>query len=190
MTARLTTWKQDVAGLGAIALIAAAAWFLVLAPRADARKQADNLRLQTDLLRSQVAMIEAQARAARTDLRAAESAPSWARGLRPASDFNRVLAALNQAAAEAGVTIDQLTPGPRDQEPEMIRRRISLAGRGEYLAAAALLATIRDEFPDVSVVAISASRGSSESGGAAVLSLELAWHAQPEPADGPARNPP
>lgn len=174
------TWREDAGGLGAVALLAVAVWMLIVGPGEDARKQSDHLRTQTDLVNSQVAMIQAQARTAQADLAAARERAEIGFPLREPSEFNRVLAALNQAAVESNVALDQILPGAVEREPEITRFRLAIAGRGTYPAAVAFLERLRDGFPDVTVLALSASRGSEEGDATALLSLEIAWHAQPE----------
>lgn len=174
------TWREDACGLGVIALLAGAVWLLVVEPGADARDQCALLRSKTDLVRSQIAMIQTQSRAALTDLEAATLDAGSTLPLRPASDFNRVLASLNQAALESGIMLDQLNPGDVERTEETTRFRLSIAGRGSYPAAVTFLSLLRTQFPDVTVLALSATRGSTDTQGAALLSLDLAWHAQPD----------
>ena len=174
------TWREDACGAGAVGVMAVAAWLLVLRPGADARDQAADLRVQTDLVHSQVAMVQAQARSAHADLVDTTGRLGPSRPLRPVGEFNRVLATLNQAAVEVGLTLDQIMPGESDQSEGIERQRISVSGRGSYQGAIAFLETLRDRFPDVTVLAFSATRGPADSSGEATVSLELAWHAQPD----------
>jgi hypothetical protein len=67
------------------------------------------------------------------------------------------------------------------------RHKISVAGRGSYPGAIDFLEVLRDRFPDVTVLALSASRGQGPEPVQADVSLELAWHAQPDPAAKPGR---
>lgn len=187
MTPYWRTWREDAGGIGAVGLMIGAAWLLVVEPGADAREQAKGLRTQTDLVQSQVAMVQAQARSAEGDLLAASADAGPARPLRHASDFNALLASLNQAALESGVALDQIRPGVVDRTPQTSKHHVALAGRGTYPAAVAYLLAIRDAFPDVTVIALSAQHGGETEDHAALLSLELAWHAQPDPK--PTRNP-
>ncbi|GEM_PF-7096278 len=179
-------WREDAGGVGVIALMAAASWLLVVEPGADARQQALGLRTQTDLVQSQVAMVQAQSRTAEGDLAAASAQAGPARPLRHPTEFNGLLASLNRAALESGLALDQIRPGAVDRTLETSKHRITLAGRGTYPAAVAYLLAIRDQFPDVTVVALSARHGGEADDHAALLSLELAWHAQPDPK--PTRN--
>lgn len=181
MKAQWRTWREDAGGIGAIAVMAGAAWLLVVEPGAEARQQAMGLRTQTDLVQSQVAMVMAQARTAETDLAVASGEAGPARPLQHPTEFNRLLASLNQAALESGVALDQIRPGEVEQTEETGKHRISIAGRGTYPAAVAYLLAIRETFPDVTVIALAARQGGDGEDGLALLSLELAWHAQPEP---------
>jgi hypothetical protein len=187
MNAMLRTWREDVGGVAAIAAMGAAVWALFVQPGASARQRAADLRVQTDLIVSQVAMVQAQARTAEADLASARSLIGPAHALRPAADFNRLLAELNQAAVDTSFVLDQITPGPVERLDDVSRHKISVAGRGSYRGAITFLETLRDRFPDVTVLALSASRGQAEESMPADVSLELAWHAQPEPAGKPKR---
>jgi hypothetical protein len=183
----LRTWREDAGGLAAIAAMGAAVWVLILQPGASARQQAAALRVQIDLVTSQVAMVQAQARTAEADLDNALARLAPTHPLRPAADFNRLLTELNQAAVETKFVLDQITPGPVERLEDVSRHKISVAGRGSYPGAITFLETLRDRFPDVTVLALSASRGQGETNTPADVSIELAWHAQPDPAGAPKR---
>ena len=179
MTIAWRTWREDAAGVGVLLALAAGAYFLVLVPRRSTHEQAQTIRAQTDLVLSQVAMTGTQRRVAEQQLGAVETGVGPDAPLRPASDFNQLLARLNDAAVRSDITLDKINPGTIEHTPELTRRRISLAGQGSYPACVTLLRTIRDEFPDVVVVAVSSTRGGPDTAGRAMVSLELAWHAQP-----------
>lgn len=187
MTSAWRTWREDAGGVGVLLALAAGAYFLVLVPRQSTHEQAQTIRDQTDLVLSQVAMVGTQRRMAEQELGAVATGTGDDAPLRPASEFNQLLARLNDAAVRSEITLDKILPGTTEHTRELTRRRISLAGQGSYPACVTLLRTIRDEFPDVVVVAVSATRGGPDTSGRAMVSLELAWHAQPSP---PANPPP
>lgn len=180
MTTTWTTWREDLGGLAVIALIGAGAWLGMVRPGAQARQEADRLQLESDLLRSQVAMVQTQLRNANTDLQSITRGLDDAVALRPPEDLNRLVADLNSAAQGAGIVLDRIVPGAMEHLPETTRHRISLSGRGTYAGGVALLRTIRDDFPDVSVTVLSALSNPSDQAAPALLSFEVAWHAQPE----------
>ena len=180
MSAQWATWREDLGGTAFLGVLAAGAWLLVVQPGADAREHAIEIRTSTHLLQGQVAMVLAQSRAAQEELTDHTRGAGPHHPLRAASEFNSMLALLNQAAVANGIALDRIAPGPVDRAKETTRFRLNVAGLGSYPSTIDFLIALREQFPDVTVTGLSAQRGTEDTGDQPMLSIDLAWHAQPD----------
>lgn len=141
--------------LGAIGLLAAVsgAWYVAgFQPLLSAKQRAAELGEEAGRQREDVhaLVVERDRRAAQLVELERDLSKTTVR-LKPASALNAQLAAITQLAESERIVVDRVEPGAPLDTPLAIRVPVTFAGRGTSAAAVRFLASLRGQFPDISV---------------------------------------
>jgi Tfp pilus assembly protein PilO len=177
------SYTRKVVGLGLLACAGLSAGSYLLGVRPAIARLADRAAAEEELHARQAAADKAVA-----DLAVARARLAAARReldalplrLEPAAAVNRRLNQLAEAAAAAGVTLNEVQPHPPVDGPHYQTVLIRVGGTGGYPACAAFLHAVRDRFPDTSVRLFEAQNPTPDRDrNVAGFRLDLAWHAAP-----------
>lgn len=186
--------RIDAAGLGIVAALIGAGYFVGVEPVLNARARVEEKRRDIDeQVRAaneseQLINIEQGKLAAIRRLFDTTSVQ-----LSPPSDINRRLAVISGLAERHGVRLDSLNPGAETSDPsvgQFTTVPIKLAGGGGFLRVSGFLHELLSEkYPDIEVRGLSMTApGPDEGPDKAAFAIELRWYAAPAAsADAPAR---
>jgi Tfp pilus assembly protein PilO len=102
--------------------------------------------------------------------------------LRPATDVLDQVAALSRAAAEAGLTLDEVKPGQAVGKERFATLPLHMSGTGAFPGFEAFLHRVRTSFPDTGVVAFEIKGEPEHADKPASFSVDLRWYASKLPA--------
>lgn len=179
-------WRIYAAGAVACAAVSGGAYLFglrpVLAHRDAYAAEADELQARREKARA----VSAALATARFQLDGTtRDVAALPLKLEPGSAVNARLARLAEVAAEAGLVLDEVRPGPPVAGPHYEALPIRVGGTGTYPACAAFLHRLRDQFPDVGVKAFDCANPSgaldtkSPTGPVASFRADLAWYTLP-----------
>jgi len=107
--------------------------------------------------------------------------------LESARNINQRIASLTSLAAGAGLSIDEVLPGPTKRSPRFDRVPVRMNGTGSYPTCVAFLCKLTRTFPDTSVGSFELSGDPQKPGSPARFHLDLIWYAAAEAKHAPAR---
>lgn len=178
---RKAFWQVTAAGVTACLAATAGGYVLGVSPALDhlterranldelATRRQKAIDLRADAAAAAKRLVDARREVADLPLR-----------LEPASAVNRRLNRLAEAAAAAGVALNEMQPQPAADGRHYQTVPIRVAGTGSYPACAAFLHALRAQFPDTAVRSVDATNAApGRTGNVATFRLELDWHTAP-----------
>ncbi len=173
----------DGAGVGAIAVIALAAWFAVAAPWTRAHHRTVELRGLVEKRQQDLDAERDRLRSLRSACQALEAQLAERSGkLLPAGQLNHRINELARLASDCELTVRTLTPGKAHARPRYVTVPIQMQGQGSFPACVRFIAGVADRFADTAIPSLMITGHPEKLAGASEFSFELAWHALPEAA--------
>lgn len=165
-----------VGGTLTILAILAGMWVLTIRPAIERRDAVDALKLANERATHRVNSLELEVSAARRDVaKAAEELESASVRLVSVDARNSRLAEITSLAAGLGLSVDELSPGEPQRGELFSRVPIDMKGRASFPDFARFIHQLHGEFLDTDVSSFRIAR----SGGDAVYTVRLVWHATP-----------
>ncbi len=168
------------AGLGAIGLVAVAAWLVVVRP-SSAQEHERELLIRR-LAEAEPRLIELETTLARTraETDAARRAHEARQDKLGGPELrNARLTSLTQLADECGLRIDRMEPGAIEREGMYLVMPIRIEGVGGYPRCARFLSLLIERFSDMNAVAFSLDAEAGAGARPARFGFDLDWYADP-----------
>lgn len=172
------TLPIDLVGAACVVALAGGVFFFGVRPHTLARAERAASVLREQTLQRVLDQARVEQRRVDEDLQKA-AADIGARmiELRPVSDRNRVIAELAGVAADAGLRIDNVSPGEAHRGRLMTVTGIRLSGRGDPGAFAGYLQFLHESFPDIALRTMEVVALGQEAKDGVSFSVDLAWRA-------------
>jgi hypothetical protein len=170
----------DAAGALAMILLGVACYLLVAQPLLDRRSVARSQEVELttkreNLARTRLSRQDAEARL--SNVRAAVSSQSVQ--LEPRSQVNTRLDALTRLAADSGIGVERLAPGPTSDGARHGTMTLLLTGKADYRSCESFVARLHRSFNDTAVTTLRLA-SVPESGRPVSVELELLWFTAPD----------
>lgn len=170
-------WHIDTLGAATVLALAALGYYTVVRPHARASQSFEVRLAQAEEADGERVRMQAERDSLRAQLRfAEEELGRRSLQLRPASELNRHLAAINELGTEIGVRFDSVRPHDPTPSGTHVRTRIEVGGSGSYPGLARFIHVLGDRFRDTRVVSVQASVAPDNEG---IFALTLEWLAIP-----------
>ncbi len=171
--------KVDLAGVGAVLALTAAAYFGGLEPIITAMRTRAELLTKIERERTAGADLAARGADLRRQLAKLEAEiDSLAVKLSPQSAQNDRLAKMMAVATESDLRVEQLQPGTADWEQRYGKVPVLLKANGTFGAMTRFLARLA-ELPDVGVRSLNLAAPSDARAAEPVMVVELVWYVMP-----------
>ncbi len=164
----------DGAGVGVLAALSLAAYFMGVAPAVRAVQGAEQERVQLAEKQAQAQSLERSLHQVQRKLEALESAGTEVKGPR-ASALDRI-SRISEIAAASGVSLTDLSPRPEVKGTRFNRVPIVVAGLGSSASFQALLRDLHAEYPDLQLVSLTITSNLENRKSPASLNAELVWY--------------
>lgn len=189
MSLERVSWIDGV-GIGCLAGLGAVAWALGVNPvfaarAAEAERRQAIMDVEAEMMSQEQGVLRLKA-----ELGSARAALSASRvRLLGVGELNQRVGRLAKAATEAGLKVEQITPGEASTKGRVATVPVRLVARSTFASACAFLWQLHDEFPDVAVEAMRLDAGPEDKPGTVqpgALDLRIIWHASADSTAGAA----
>ncbi len=180
IAARMQPWHVDAIGVCVLMAIGLVCYVALAQPildrRAVARSQAVEMGIKREsLTRTRAARQDAEAQL--LEVRAKVNSQSVQ--LEPRSQVNRRLDAVTRLAAESGIGVERLAPGPTADGPRHGTMTLHLTGKADYHACEEFVSRLHRSFNDTAVTTLRlASTPASDE--PVTVEIELLWFTAPD----------
>ncbi len=175
-------WRIYAVGAAVCLSLSAGGYLLGIRPALAAHDRSEANRAELDAQRQKAADLALILSATQRALTTTESqVADLSVRLQPTSTLNDRLARLADAAAAAGLTVQEMQPGAATapgRDAIYLSLPIRMSGTGTYPASAAFLHALHESFPDTSVQTLECANASNgRDASARTFRFDLAWHA-------------
>jgi Tfp pilus assembly protein PilO len=175
----------DGAGVGVLAALSLAAYFMGVAPAVRAVQGAEQERVQLAEKQAQAQSLERSLQQVQRKLDALESAGT---GVGPRASALDRISRISEIAAASGVSLTDLSPRPEVKGTRFNRVPIVVAGLGSSGSFQSLLRDLHAEYPDLQLVSLTITSNLENRKSPASLNAELVWYTVAEGAGGSGRS--
>lgn len=171
-------WQVDVAGLVACVALSGAAVAGGVWPMLDHQERRRQLRAELAASEAELADLESTLALAAERVAAVTDAMERSRlDLQPVGALNARIDELTRLATEAGVTVDEITPGAAASMPHVVSVAVRVGGRGSFAGCTAFLSGLARAFPDVRVETLRLAAAPAQPELGVALMADLTWFA-------------
>lgn len=175
---KMDSWQINAIGLVACAALGALWYAAGFTPLSEARAAREAQQRGLDVKREDAAHLVRMEQAHQLSLeRIKADANKGAVTLEPVEQLLTRIGVFSRAAAEAGLTLDEIKPGAPIARERFTVLPIHLSGTGTFPGCAGFLHGLRSRFPDTGVIGLELHGEPEQSEKPARFVLELAWYA-------------
>lgn len=168
-------WMVDAGGGAILAALLGIGYLVGVRSHLDARSAERAAQAELEALRGERAAIEGDLRLLEEDLASARERASRAVRLRREDDRNSVLAEISRIAGEAGLIVDEIVPGDREEIDGLVRVSIALRARGGAGGVVRLSGLLRERLAGVTIRTFEIAGDPFSDGGDRMVSMGLSW---------------
>jgi Tfp pilus assembly protein PilO len=180
---KFPTWQIDTAGALVALLLAAAAYWIQIAPEIQRHGDARTFAADLDTENTKRRQLESTLRNTGEQLKTIQQFIAQRKfNLEPSTRLNEQLASLGELATRFSLQLDGIEPGAETPGPSYTTIPIRITGRGKYRDAVSFLGAIRTRTSDKGITAWEISSNASPNSPAVNFGLTLLWYAAPKSA--------
>lgn len=183
MTTHFRVSRDDLLGVGAIAIIAGGAYLWGIEPVRVARARAFQEQAVLEETNANVASRELELVSLRATLAHTQELAKGAIRLSPPSLLNARLTEIPTLATRAGLRLAEIQPGAMASLDRFAKLPIRFSGEGTYTDVIAFYDLLDRDLPDVEITAFSIYSQSSGDDGRARFSADVVWYTLPAGAE-------
>ena len=179
-TGTIFCWPVDAWGAAAVLALTLLAYFVGLAPMQQRRAEVQQRR--RDLAQKSAQSSELAGRARLLGVRVANVRRELEQNglrLQPLNGLNQRLAEVTAAAAECGLDVGDIRPGPSISGARHTLVPIDLAGSGNYRNCVEFLHRFHGRFADSGVASFALTRNPADPKAPTTFHFNLIWYVQP-----------
>ncbi|MFA6046048.1 MAG: type 4a pilus biogenesis protein PilO [Phycisphaerales bacterium] len=172
--------RDDLLGVGAIAIISCGAYFWGIEPVRVARAHAVQEQALLEGTRADVDARERELVALRNALAQTRERAKESISLSPASLLSTRLTEIPMLASRAGLKVAEIQPGAIAALERFSKLPIRFSGEGTYTDVIAFYDSLDRELPDIEITAFTIYSQGGDQDGRARFSADVVWYTLPE----------